>query len=63
MKYKNGTKEILTFRAHDSKGIVRVFELKPEKEMESDREVRIGGLELVEQEGKGKSNKKTKGDV
>ncbi len=59
MKYKNTTKGTLRFRAHDSKGIVRVFELKPGNEMESDREVRFGGLEKV---GKGKSNK-TKGDV
>ncbi len=61
MKYKNVTEGILRFRAHDSKGKKRVFELKPGKEMESDREVRLGGLEL-EKEGKGKSNKKNKGD-
>lgn len=58
MKYKNISKEVLKFRAHNSKGIVKVFELKPGKEMESDREVRFGGLEEV---GKGKS-KKDKGD-
>ncbi len=59
VKYKNITKEVLKFRAHNSKGIVKVFELKQGEEMESDREVRFGGLEKV---GKGKSNK-TKGDV
>ncbi len=59
MKYKNITKGVLRFRAHDSKGIVKVFELKPGKEMESDREVRFGGIEEV---GKGKSKKTKEGD-
>ena len=60
MKYKNITKKVLKFRATDSKGKKRVFELKPGKEFESDREVnfRDGGLEEV---GKGTS-KKNKGD-
>ena len=66
MKYKNVTKEVLKFRAHDSKGIVRVFELKPEKEIELDREFFHGGLELVEEEiekeRKGKSKKTNEGD-
>ncbi len=65
MKYKNVTKGVLNFRAHNSKGIVKVFELKPGKEIELDREFFHGGLELqkeIEQEGKGKSNKKEKGD-
>lgn len=35
------------FRAHDAKGVKRVFELKQGKTMESDREVRFGGLEEV----------------
>ncbi len=55
MRYKNVTKGVLKFRAHDSKGIVKVFELNPDDEMESDREVTCDGLE---QAGKGKSNKK-----
>ncbi len=59
MKYKNVTEKILRFRANDSKGKKRVFELKPGKEMESDREVRHGGLEKA---GKGKSEEKSKGD-
>ena len=60
MKYKNITKKVLRFRATDSKGNKKLFELKPGKEMESDREVnfRDGGLEEV---GKGTS-KKSKGD-
>ena len=62
MKYKNITEGILKFRAHDSKGNKKVFELKPGKEMESDREVKLGGLELNEKEGRGKTNKKHKGD-
>ncbi|KKM53676.1 hypothetical protein LCGC14_1554140 [marine sediment metagenome] len=63
MKYKNTSDRILKFRAHDKKGIVKVFELKPGKEMESDREVGVGGLEKIsEKEGKGKLTKKTKGD-
>ena len=64
MKYKNTTKGVLNFRAHDSKGIVRVFELKPGKEIELDREFFHGGLKLVEieKEGKGKLNKKDEGD-
>ena len=60
MKYKNTTKGILKFRAHDSKGIKKVFELKAGTEMESDREVHLGGLEKV---GKGKSNKKNEGEI
>ncbi len=59
MKYKNMTDGILKFRAHNSKGIIQVFELKPDEEMESDREVGFGGLEKV---GKGKSIKKDKGE-
>lgn len=47
MKYKNVTKGNLRFRAADSKGVKRVFDLKPGEEMESDREVRLGGLEKV----------------
>ena len=63
MKYKNVTEGIIRFRAHNSKGIIEVFELKPDEEMESDREVEFGGLKKVsEQDGKGKSNKKVKGD-
>ena len=61
MKYKNVSDGILKFRAHDKKGIVKVFELKPGQVMESDREVGHRGLEL-EKEGKGKSTKKLKGD-
>ncbi len=45
--YKNVTKANLRFRAPDSKGIKKVFELKPGEEMESDRELRLGGLEKV----------------
>ncbi len=63
MRYKNVTEGILKFRANDSKGVKKVFELKVGQEMDSDREVRFGGLEKVnDKEGKGKSNKKTKGD-
>lgn len=47
MKYKNITKGVLKFRAHDEKGIKKVFELKPDEEIESDRELSLGGLELV----------------
>ncbi len=57
MRYKNVTDGVLRFRAHDSKGVKKVFELKAGKEFESDREVRLGGLEKV---GKGKTNKKDK---
>ena len=59
MRYKNKTKDIIKFRAHDSKGIVQVFELKPGEEMESDRKVENIGLEKA---GKGKSEKNDKGD-
>ena len=58
-KYKNTTKGILKFRAADSNGIKKVFELKPDKEMESDREVKLGGLELVKE--KAKTKKKSLG--
>mgnify|MGYP003148397668 CR=1 FL=1 len=60
MKYKNITKKVLRFRANDSKGNKKLFELKPGKEIETDRKInfRDGGLEEV---GKGTS-KKSKGD-
>jgi len=56
MKYKNTTQGVLKFRAHDKNGKKRVFEIKPGKEMESDRVVSVGGLELIE-------NKIKKGDI
>ena len=65
MKYKNITNGVLSFRAHNAKGVKQVFNLNPDKEMESDREVRFGGLVLVnetEKAGKGKTNKTKKGD-
>ena len=55
MKYKNKTEGVLKFRAHDKDGKKRVFEIKPGKEMESDRKVSLSGLELIQ-------NKKEKGD-
>jgi len=55
MKYKNITKGPLKFRANNSKGEKQVFNLKPGKEMESDRKVSLSGLELIQ-------NKKEKGD-
>jgi hypothetical protein len=57
MRYKNTTNGVLIFRAHNAKGVKEVFNLKPDEEMESDREVTYGGLKLV---GKGISNKKKK---
>ena len=57
MKYKNTTNKVLIFRAHNIKGIKEVFELKPDEEMESDREVSFGGLEKVGR-GKSKTNKR-----
>ena len=59
MKYKNMSDRVLKFRAHNAKGRVEVFELKPDEEMESDREVGVGGLEKV---GKGTIKKIKKGD-
>ena len=53
MKYKNTSERLLRFRAHNTKGIIEVFELKPGEEMESDRLVEFGGLEQIS--GKGKS--------
>ena len=61
MRYKNNTDEILKFRAHDSKGKKKIFELKPGKEIESDRVIDFQGLELVGK-GKEKIEKKSKGD-
>jgi len=57
MKYKNVTEGVLNFRANDVKGIKKEFELKPGKVMESDRELRFGGLELVNEEVKSKKTK------
>ena len=63
MKYKNISDEVLKFRANDSNGIKKVFLLKPGEEMESDREVRFGGLELVKQGlVKDQTKSKLKGD-
>ena len=47
MKYKNTTQGVLKFRAHDKDGKKRRFELKPGKEIESDREVSLVGLEEI----------------
>ena len=49
MKYKNMTKGILRFRAKDKSGQKRVFELKPDEEMESYGTVSLGGLEEVKE--------------
>jgi len=57
MKYKNITEKILKFRANDSKGIKKVFELKPDEEMESDRIVSFGGLEQIKEKDKPKEVK------
>lgn len=57
MKYKNATEGTLKFRANDKNGNKVIFELKPSEEMESDREVRLGGLELVEEKKKKKQSK------
>jgi len=62
MKYKNVTEGVLKFRAHDLNGEKKVFVLKPGEEMESDREVSFGGLELVKQESVKVQTKKPKGD-
>ena len=55
MRYKNVTRGVLKFRAHDIDGKKKRFELKPGKEIESDRVVHLGGLEWV---GKGKTKTK-----
>ena len=49
MKYKNITERLLKFRAADKDGVKRVFELKQDQEMESDRIVSLGGLELMKE--------------
>lgn len=49
MKYKNVTKGILRFRANDKSGQKRVFELKPDEEMEAIGKVSFGGLEQVKE--------------
>ena len=53
-RYINNTAGILCFRAHNAKVKEAVYALKPGTEMESDRKVSVGGLELV---SKQKSNK------
>lgn len=52
MKYKNITNGVLKFRAHDKEGIKKEFELEPGKEVESDRELRLGGLKLIKKKSK-----------
>ena len=47
MKYKNVTEEIIKIRANDINGKKVEFILKPYEEMESDREVKFPGIELV----------------
>lgn len=60
MKYRNTTDGTLRFRATNVKGVKQIFELKPEEEMESDKEVNYVGLKMV---GKGILKKtKKKGD-
>lgn len=54
IRYKNVTNSVLRFRAFNEKGVKKVFELKPGKEIELGKEAKLGGLEKV---GK---NKKTK---
>ncbi len=49
MKYKNITERLLKFRAADKDGVKKVFELMPDQEMESDRIVSLGGLELMKE--------------
>ena len=49
MKYKNIGEGVLRFRAHDKDGVKKVFELKPDEEMESDRLVSLGGLEEIKE--------------
>ena len=62
LKYKNVTEGILKFRAHDGKMVKKVFELKPNQEVELGSEARFGGLELVKEEANKKSKKKKIGD-
>lgn len=58
MRYKNISKSVIKFRAHDKNGVKKQFILQPDEEFESDRVVMFGGLELVEE--KKKKTKKTK---
>lgn len=58
MKYKNITKGNLKFRANDKNGLKKVFELKPNEEIESDRIVSFGGLEEIKEEKIKKTNPK-----
>jgi hypothetical protein len=50
--YRNKLKTINKFRAHDSKGVKKVFELKSGETMESDREVKGYGLEEIPEKTK-----------
>ena len=56
MKYKNVTKNVLKFRAHDKKMVKKVFELKPNETLEFGKEVDHNGLELVEENKKNKES-------
>ena len=60
MKYINKSDGIIKFRANNKEGIKQRFELKPGEIMESDREVRYGHLELVEEKKEEKKEKKAK---
>ncbi len=64
MRYKNITDGVLRFKAKDSKGIKKVFVLKPEEEFESESDmIYHGGIEKISEKArKGKSSKKNKGD-
>lgn len=65
IRYKNITEGILRFRAFDKDGIKKVFELKPDEEVELGGESKFGGLKkITESAGKGKkTKKKVEGDV
>lgn len=64
MKYKNVTEGVLRFKAKDLKGVKKIFVLKPGQEFESVSDmIYHGGIEKVsEKVGKGKLEKKKKGE-
>lgn len=62
MKYKNTTKEILRFKAHEANGTKTSFALKPNEQVDLYRDnLEIEGLEKIEKK-KTEDKKTKKGD-
>jgi|TARA_R100001530_G_scaffold2717_1_gene4362 hypothetical protein len=58
MKYKNVTKDVLKFRAYNTKMEKVVFVIEPGKEIKLGKEMKLGGMERVPEKAKKNSGGK-----